>query len=144
MSTQLVDAHHGTVAVSSVVGKGSRFSVTLPIVQPEWDRGQSGRGVKPKHTNSGSERGSARRAPLETMAEAPERSAGASEAGGRAFLPPAGNSASARQGGVAFPLASSTGHLRGALVLCVDSDDADQARAGRIPCPLLQPFFHIG
>ena len=32
--SRLVAAHHGTIHVSSVLGKGSTFTVTLPVHQP--------------------------------------------------------------------------------------------------------------
>lgn len=33
--SRLVEAHHGTISVESVVGKGSTFIVRLPVHQPD-------------------------------------------------------------------------------------------------------------
>lgn len=42
----LVTAHHGQVTVSSEVGKGSTFTVTLPIMQPDVEIGEN-KGILP-------------------------------------------------------------------------------------------------
>ena len=35
ISREIVSAHHGTISVESELGRGSTFTVELPLVQPE-------------------------------------------------------------------------------------------------------------
>lgn len=141
-SPQLVDAHNGTVAVSSVVGKGSTFVVALPLKQPDSGAsGHGGKGGKPKHASSGGKgQGRGGGTSRQLTGGGPNRKSDAwddiSVASGsrRVSLQIQGGAFSTvspqESTTAAFPLAKSRGYLKGALVLCVDSDDADQLILG--------------
>jgi two-component system sensor histidine kinase KdpD len=39
ISRAIIDAHHGTLSVTSQLGEGSVFSFTLPVAEESRDRG---------------------------------------------------------------------------------------------------------